>query len=132
MIEDESYSVNTDLHDAAANAKIIAGVPNADVYVWDFSFNSTSDLFDILTGGKKGHILRKPNLNYSELYDFVASAMIPEFSGIACGNQGSSSPVPTTTPSMGSTTPPPTNTSCTSLELIFILDRSTSIVPAVY
>ncbi|KAE9546477.1 hypothetical protein FO519_010311, partial [Halicephalobus sp. NKZ332] len=32
----------------------------------------------------------------------------------------------------GSTTPPPTNTSCTSLELIFILDRSTSIVPAVY
>ena len=46
------------------------------------------------------------------------------------GISGSTAPIITTVGPSG--TPPQTNTSCTSLELIFVLDRSSSIVPDIY
>ena len=88
---------------------------NVDVYVWDFSANNNNNtLFETLTNGQPGHILKGVNYTADELYTFASQRMIPEFRSFACG------------------IPQEFNTSCSSLELIFILDRSQSIVPSIY
>ncbi|KAE9554599.1 hypothetical protein FO519_002159 [Halicephalobus sp. NKZ332] len=88
---------------------------NTDVYVWDFSVNNNNNtLFETLTSGKPGHILKGLNRSYEEIYSFASQQMLPEFRNFACGVSHNS------------------NTSCSSLELIFILDRAESVVPSIY
>ncbi|KAE9546316.1 hypothetical protein FO519_010472, partial [Halicephalobus sp. NKZ332] len=88
---------------------------NTDIYVWDFSVNNNNNtLFETLTSGKPGHILKGLNRTYEEIYSFASRQMLPEFRSFACG------------------VPHDFDTSCSSLELIFILDRAESVIPSIY
>lgn len=100
------------------NALLIAqqiASKRSDVYVWDFSYNENNNtLFETLTSGQPGHIIKGVNHTADELYSFASQRMISEFKNFACGISHE------------------TNTSCSSLELVFILDRSQSVVTSIY
>ncbi|KAE9549714.1 hypothetical protein FO519_007078 [Halicephalobus sp. NKZ332] len=162
FLEGETDTI-VDLASAMGLAQQIASY-NAHIYVWDISVNNNNNsLFETLTGGKPGHILRGANLTYDDVMQYVYCTVYPDFISFSCNSQTatpapttscpSPSPLPQSTVTSLSTgtpwpftnttasgtpvvtpsgTPPSTNTSCTSLELIFILQRSGSTVPVIY
>ena len=109
------------------------------IFVWDISVNNnTNTLFETLTGGKQNHIFRGASKTDADLLQFLSDYVIPEFYPISCESSYPSSTVISTNPPLTTNSistpslPPSTNASCVSLELIFVLDRSQSIVPSIY
>uniref|UniRef100_A0A914Q7R1 VWFA domain-containing protein n=1 Tax=Panagrolaimus davidi TaxID=227884 RepID=A0A914Q7R1_9BILA len=143
-----------DLNRALPFAAQIASY-NPNIYIWDHSVNGDqTGIFSILTNQMYGHIFRS-STDLQQLANAINSKLIPDFQSIACGNSPpiSSNPiapiaVPTVSPSCflttttstmttTTTTPIPTTTSlpdlnCNNFELIFLLDRSQSILTDYY
>uniref|UniRef100_A0AC35FLE0 VWFA domain-containing protein n=1 Tax=Panagrolaimus sp. PS1159 TaxID=55785 RepID=A0AC35FLE0_9BILA len=129
-----------DLNRALPFAAQIASY-NPNIYIWDHSVNGDqTGMFSILTNQMYGHIFRS-STDLQQLVNAINLKLIPDFQSIACGNSPpiSSNPiapiaVPTTT---STTTPIPTTISlpdlnCNNFELIFLLDRSQSILMDYY
>uniref|UniRef100_A0AC34GNS3 VWFA domain-containing protein n=1 Tax=Panagrolaimus sp. ES5 TaxID=591445 RepID=A0AC34GNS3_9BILA len=127
----------TDLPNALSLAKQLAST-SATIYVWDTSSDGDQKgLFAVLTGNIPGHVITTPN-NLQSLIKAAEQQMFPDFVCRGCGGicSGTSpNPYPPTTSfsyASPSYIPPQSNTSCASLELIFILDRSQSVIEDFY